>query len=439
MTYLTPKEFEYFIKLDVPEQEMYLMKRSLNRFVGQVENKGDSQKEKGNKNDEELAEELEDILEDYGRNRSQETLDKIIRKFNELFPSTDIRGAGVDPLELPVWAEFSKLLNCGIEIEVTIVEGQPFISIALHSDDKLSADSIEHMIQFMAIWMIAHEYFLFQMREGRRGPASLDDLVKAFQSALKEFGFGSILRSTDSDGIDGDWGPRTSSAWTELKKLSLPEIIRRRDEFEESQSASGEDEDESEQEAVPLHPQSDRTGSATSDIDEEVDIAEDEDCPSIITREDLERFNTPENIRRLATIIMSEASVGNSIERASVGFLALNRSKRNGQNPISYQGLAHNQAPTQEMLDLARKILSGQVNDPSCGATHFYSPRGMPQEGEPTEGSDVGGGLEQTPGLGQRNYRPGWSVDPDFPRVNIAGVRERFYKFYRKSGTGRVR
>lgn len=43
-----------------------------------------------------------------------------------------------------------------------------------------------------------------------------------------------------------------------------------------------------------------------------------------------------------------------------------------------------------------------EINDIREGATHFYSPRSMPKEGESTTGRDVGGGLEQTPGLDKK-------------------------------------
>ena len=33
----------------------------------------------------------------------------------------------------------------------------------------------------------------------------------------------------------------------------------------------------------------------------------------------------------------------------------------------------------------------------------------MPKEGESTKGYDIDGGLEQTPGLPKKNYKPGWA------------------------------
>ncbi len=72
------------------------------------------------------------------------------------------------------------------------------------------------------------------------------------------------------------------------------------------------------------------------------------------------------------------------------------------------------QTPTQVIINLASNIQSGGVADNDDGATHFYSPRSMPKEGDPTGGFDVGAGLEQVPGVERpagipiRNYRPSW-------------------------------
>jgi RHS repeat-associated protein len=145
----------------------------------------------------------------------------------------------------------------------------------------------------------------------------------------------------------------------------------------------------------------------------------------------LQQWNTPENRQRLATILMSEASVGNDRERTAVGLTVLNRMLEKGESQVSkiQRAYATNQAPSQAMTDLAARLLSGEVVDTTGGATHFYSPRSMPQEGQRTLGYDTGGGLELTPPLKVRNYRPGWANTME--EVSVEGVRLHMYRFFR--------
>jgi hypothetical protein len=49
----------------------------------------------------------------------------------------------------------------------------------------------------------------------------------------------------------------------------------------------------------------------------------------------------------------------------------------------------------------------------------------MPKEGDPTAGFDAKGGLEQTPGLPKKNYRPGWSLACQLQ--SVAGIREAYF------------
>jgi hypothetical protein len=145
-----------------------------------------------------------------------------------------------------------------------------------------------------------------------------------------------------------------------------------------------------------------------------------------------------ENIRDLATVIMSEASIGNFSERQAVGSTVLNRMARNQTDKVKdvWGGFAHNQSPTQEILTMATHLIKGPLADNSNGSTHFYSPNAMPKEGDNTTGFDVGGGLEQTPGLSKKNYRPKWSLD--FEAKNVTNVRPVLFKFYRQPGNGPV-
>jgi hypothetical protein len=55
----------------------------------------------------------------------------------------------------------------------------------------------------------------------------------------------------------------------------------------------------------------------------------------------------------------------------------------------------------------------------------------MPKEGDtPSDTDDVGGGLEKTPGVSKKNYRPGWAKT--FKRVKVKGARPSRYKALHK-------
>jgi hypothetical protein len=142
-------------------------------------------------------------------------------------------------------------------------------------------------------------------------------------------------------------------------------------------------------------------------------------------------IGSDENIASLSAVLMSEASVGNDAERTSVGFTVLNRLKNAGQTSVHqvWNAYAHNQSPTEEMMELARQLLAGQRADITDGSTHFYSPQSMPKEGQVTAGFDVGGGLELVPPLRARTFAPSWTKTMKF--VDIPGVRPSFFKFYK--------
>ena len=154
------------------------------------------------------------------------------------------------------------------------------------------------------------------------------------------------------------------------------------------------------------------------------------------------------NIEDLASIIMSEASIGNRAEKIAVGYTVLNRMKRNKKDKVASvkRGFAYNQKPNQDIKKLAREILAGEVADNSGGATHFYSPNAMPWEGEENknirrlkrhfEVFNTRGGLEQTEGLPKRNYKPGWAKI--FEKVDVKGTRKAYFKFHRSPGKGKV-
>jgi hypothetical protein len=111
-------------------------------------------------------------------------------------------------------------------------------------------------------------------------------------------------------------------------------------------------------------------------------------------------IDTPANQNDLALVLMSEASIGNDVERKSVGWTVVNRMTRNNSVSVRavWDAYAHQQAPGRLIAGLAVDILQGRVPDPTNGCTHFYSPISMPNEdasGADLPAYDIGGGLEQ--------------------------------------------
>jgi LysM repeat protein len=128
---------------------------------------------------------------------------------------------------------------------------------------------------------------------------------------------------------------------------------------------------------------------------------------------------TPENIKELATVLMSEASRQKEAEQIAVGNTVLNRMKRknntdNVKDVTTSPAYSHNQPPSPEMIDLATRMLKGEVADNTNGATHFYSPGAMPKDanGQPT-----------VPDFARK-----------FPKVDIPGVRDEKFRFYKAPG-----
>ena len=136
-----------------------------------------------------------------------------------------------------------------------------------------------------------------------------------------------------------------------------------------------------------------------------------------------------QNVRDLATIIMTEAQGNGELAMAAVGSTVLNRMRRNGTTSVRdvWHGYQHRRPANVAVQDLARQRLQGQVPDPTGGATHFYTPNIMPREGRARPGEDIGGGLEQVPGVADngkpvRTYGPGWTESFD-PRP-VPGIPE---------------
>ena len=106
----------------------------------------------------------------------------------------------------------------------------------------------------------------------------------------------------------------------------------------------------------------------------------------------------------------------------------------------------------------ARAVLCGSSgDDPTGGATHYYSPGPMPVYTPPPKGTsaaewqkqekakypryDIGGGKDdQKAADGKYHYRPGYTTKYDqFESVGpVRGVSENYFRFCRQKGSGRV-
>ncbi len=158
---------------------------------------------------------------------------------------------------------------------------------------------------------------------------------------------------------------------------------------------------------------------------------------------------TSEDIEWLATVIASEAGSiydkGSWIrctdeERAAVGWTVINRLKAGTYGdsikdivsaPAQY---AHNQQPNPEIKELAKRLLQGQIEDVTGGATHFFSPISMPKEGESTSGFDTGGGLHTVTGIDSKVYFPSWAETMNYVG-SLKNVRSAYFMFYRGTAT----
>jgi hypothetical protein len=157
------------------------------------------------------------------------------------------------------------------------------------------------------------------------------------------------------------------------------------------------------------------------------------------------RLVTSRNISDLARIIETEARGQSAEAKRAVGAVALNRARRNGVSLIQdvFRGFRYHIEGGEDSRGVASDLLTGRIVDPTGGATHFYTPRIMPKEGEPTGGRDVRGGLEIVPGVVDRYGRPVRSYRPrfaaEFEPVTVPGIPPAIFKFYRQPGHGHVR
>lgn len=151
------------------------------------------------------------------------------------------------------------------------------------------------------------------------------------------------------------------------------------------------------------------------------------------------------NVTNLAKLIVTESGGLSRVTQTAVGWTVRNRMTRNGTTEVdrAWHGYQHGKAATATALVIAKGILDGTIPDPTGGATHFYTPKIMPKEGDDTTGVDVGGGLESVEGVVDddgnpvKNYRPSFAAT--FTEKVVPGVAPAIFKFYQQPGNGHVR
>lgn len=160
-----------------------------------------------------------------------------------------------------------------------------------------------------------------------------------------------------------------------------------------------------------------------------------------ILRENIELSKKNEQL--LARVLISEASIGNEQERIAVGLTVINRMKKVSTNKVKdvvrvngFNHYATNQDPSlyPEYTALAKRLLSGQIQDFTTGATHFFSPYSMPKEGESKTNFDCDGGFLSyiNPESSQpvAVCTPGWSKVMRHVDLSAFGVRPYYFEFY---------
>jgi YD repeat-containing protein len=137
-------------------------------------------------------------------------------------------------------------------------------------------------------------------------------------------------------------------------------------------------------------------------------------------------------VTMLARIVVSEASVGNEEEQRAVAWTFRNRLDR-GLSLLSY---AMDYTPSHEWyFELAREVLTAPPEaDVTKGATHFFSPRSMPRQGQEDRCKPIGvydcdGGLVFVEGLDTPAYAPFWHLLYEW--LPVAGIRKTHFLFYR--------
>lgn len=143
---------------------------------------------------------------------------------------------------------------------------------------------------------------------------------------------------------------------------------------------------------------------------------------------------TDDNVQLLGRVLTAECGpkLCTPQEIQAVGSTVINRMNQHGTDDVADVAKPGQYAIAKQadpgLAFTAYRLLSGQLGDNTQGATHFYSPRSMPKEGQDTAGDDVQGGLEQIPGHTVQNYRPGWAKT--YPQTQADGVRDWYFKLY---------
>ena len=135
----------------------------------------------------------------------------------------------------------------------------------------------------------------------------------------------------------------------------------------------------------------------------------------------------------IAKVVVSEASVGNKEEQRAVAWTFRNRLDRG----LSLLSFAMDRTPDQDWyLELAHHVLTMPAEaDVTNGATHFFSPRSMPLQGDEdrckTHGGiyDCDGGLVYVEGLTKPAYAPFWHLLYEW--LPVPGIRKTHFLFYR--------
>lgn len=135
----------------------------------------------------------------------------------------------------------------------------------------------------------------------------------------------------------------------------------------------------------------------------------------------------------LARVIVSEASVGNENEQRAVAWTFRNRLERG----LSLYSYARERTPNSTWyFELAGEVLTAPVEaDVTKGATHFFSPRSMPRQGQEARCKvnggiyDCRGGLVFVEGLETPAYAPFWHLLYEW--LPCDGIRKTHFLFYR--------
>ncbi len=149
------------------------------------------------------------------------------------------------------------------------------------------------------------------------------------------------------------------------------------------------------------------------------------------------QHNTPENIKHLAIIIVSEMEEGNQKEKETIAWCVRNQMYRlNTMDILNAKSAFHDaydkSKTNANAIKIATDILSKPMSDDfTSGAIKWFSPKRMP--GKETTGYDCGGGIHVITDFESKKNAsrcfPAFSKS--MTEVTISGVREWFLKIYK--------